>query len=162
MTDLTPYLEVHTTAEVPGADEPVRIAGVIKAEMIGAPPDRSGAVLRSFLDSEDAMVRYLRFLLDEDGAPFTFGDVIAAHSADDERRGGPRRARFEDMALLEPLLRAAAGGSDVLSRVEGLLRDLGADRDDPGGLPEDFLHIWDAIWTATTQGQGVDAGERDE
>lgn len=145
---LTPYLEIVTHVSVPGQDD-LEVATVLKAELVGAPEDRAAEVLRSYLGSEENIVRYLRFLLDEVEIGSVWDDL---HLSDAEGEGprGPF-GTFEDLAILEPLLRAAADGSEALDRVEALLRDLGVRPEEPGVVPEEFLSMWQAVWHAARE-----------
>lgn len=148
LLQLTPYLEVVTT--VPASDtETVEVTSVLKAELVGAPDDRAAEVLRSYLGSEESLVRYLRFLLDEADTGSLWDDLALG---DGEGDGAvARRPTFEDLAILEPLLRAAADGSEALDRVQALLRDLGAGPDQPGVVPEEFLQLWQGVWDAAQE-----------
>lgn len=149
LLDLTPYLEVVTRVPVDQHVDPFEVACVIKTNLVGDPDERSTEVLRSYLGSEDSIVRYLRFLLDEDDSGMGWDELEPAGGAGQRRA---QRQRFEDLAILEPLLRAAVQGSESLVRVHALLRDLGVDRDDNGAVPMEFLDLWDSIWTATRSG----------
>ena len=142
---LTPYLEIVTSVPIPDRDEPLEIACVLKADLLGAPEDRAAEVLRSYLGSEEAIVRYLRFLLDEVDAGIAWDEWEPVGPGEAARGAAPT---FEDLAILEPLLRAAADGSEALDRVHALLRDLRVDRDDHGALPVEFLDMWEAVWSA--------------
>ena len=65
---------------------------------------------------------------------------------DDPRRGGPGGPTFDDLVLLEPLLRASARGGDAMERAHRLLEDL---RDEEGKLPqlsEEFMELWRVVW----------------
>jgi len=149
LTQLTPYLEVATQVLVHGDDD-LEILSVIKAELVDAPEERASEVLRSYLGSEESIVRYLRFLLDDVDAGSVWDDLRLTEVNDaDPRRQAPT---FEDLSILEPLLRAAADGSEALDRVEAWLRDLGIRPEEPGGAPAGFLGRWQPAWRA--------AGER--
>lgn len=124
---------------------------MLKSELAGAPDDRAGEVLRSYLGSEESLVRYLRFLLDEADVGSVWDDLELGDSEGD--RAGARQPTFEDLAILEPLLRAAADGSESLERIQALLRDLGVGPDQPGVVPQDFLQLWQAVWDAAREVQ---------
>lgn len=148
LLQLTPYLEIATSAPIPGRDEPLELACILKAELLGGPEGRASEVLRSYLGSEEAIVRYLRFLLDEVDGGLEWGELDPLGSGEPARTAA---ARFEDLAILEPLLRAAADGSDALDRVHALLRDLRVHKDDNGVVPTDFLDLWEAVWSAARE-----------
>ncbi|MCK0114013.1 phospholipase D family protein [Ornithinimicrobium sp. F0845] len=147
LTQLTAYLEVVTQVPVHGRDDDLEIASVLKAELVGAPEDRASEVLRSYLGSEESIVRYLRFLLD-DADVGSLWDDLRLSEADGTTHTRPP-VTFEDLSILEPLLRAAADGSEALDRVEALLRDLGINQDEPGVVSAEFLALWQAVWEAT-------------
>ncbi|MFB9732373.1 phospholipase D family protein [Ornithinimicrobium kibberense] len=148
LMQLTPYLEIVTHVPVPGQDD-LEVASVLKAELVDAPEDRAAQVLRSYLGSEESIVRYLRFLLDEAEIGSVWDDLELEDPAGEGRRGPS--GTFEDLAILEPLLRAAADGSETLDRVEALLRDLGAGPERPNVVPEEFLDLWQAVWRASQE-----------
>lgn len=149
--DLTPFVVVRTVIPVEGRPEPAAYEAVIKAELHGAPADRAAKLLRTLLDTEESVLRYLSFLLDEGG-----GDALTLWhgKAEDGTRPGPTRPTFDDVTLLETMVRAAARGDESLHRVHALLKDLGADGERSTLLPEEFLSIWDAVWSAAN-GQGA-------
>lgn len=149
LLELTPYLELVTRAPIPDREDPLELTCILKAELIGAPDSRSAEVLRSYLGSEEAIVRYLRFLLDEVDSGLAW-DELDPLGPGEPAFAGPQR--FEDLAILEPLLKAAAEGSEALDRVQALLRDLEVDRDGSGAVPADFLDLWEAVWSAARGG----------
>lgn len=151
LTQLTAYLEVVTHVPVHGNADDLEIVSVLKAELVGAPEGRAAAVLRSYLGSEESIVRYLRFLLDDVDAGSIWDDMQLSEVDGSMPTRPP--VTFEDLSILEPLLRAAADGSEALDRVEALLRDLGIRQDEPGVVPEEFLELWQAVWDATGRGR---------
>ncbi len=130
LSDLTPFVVIRTTVDVQGVAHPLRVECVVKARMVGAPEDRPARILRSLLDSETSVLRYLSFLLDESGAD-AWGLGIG-RDADQQAAPGPSRPTFDDLAMLETLVRAAARGDESLNRVHALLEDL---RDESGHSP---------------------------
>lgn len=148
LADLTPFVTIRTTVTLEGGDE-LSLDCVLKADLIGAPEDRAARMLRSLLDSEDSVLRYLSFLLDESGA-----DTLGL-GLDGEREpngdAGPSRPTFDDLAMLETLLRAAARGDESLTRVHSLLEDLKDEDGRPSVVSEEFLGVWAAVWAATAR-----------
>lgn len=149
LLQLTPYLELVTRAPIPDRDD-LELTCILKADLIGAPENRATEVLRSYLGSEDAIVRYLRFLLADVDADLGLDDLDLPGPGE-RSATGPQN--FEDLAILEPLLKAAANGSEALDRVQALLRDLGVDREDRGVVPADFLELWESVWNAAREGE---------
>lgn len=140
-----------THVPVHGNDDDLEIVSVFKAELVGAPQDRAAEVLRSYLGSEESIVRYLRFLLDDVDAGSIWDDMPLSEVEGSIPTRPP--VTFEDLSILEPLLRAAADGSEALDRVEALLRDMGIRQDEPGVVPAEFLELWQAVWEATGRGR---------
>jgi hypothetical protein len=150
LSDLTPFLAVSTTVDVEDLAKPITIGCVLKAELLGAPDDRPARLLRSLLDSEESVLRYLSFLLDESGSD-AWG--LGLSDVEVERTDGPpspTRPTFDDIALLETLLRAAARGDEARTRVHALLRDLRDDDERSDVVSEDFLAVWEAVWAAVS------------
>lgn len=142
---LSPYLLVSTDVESDGVR--VRRACVLVCEVDGAPEDRQRQLLRELLARQQDVLRYLMLLLGDIGA----NDLLDRLRQDDEDpdgtgRGGAFGRGFDDLVLLEPLLRAAARGDDSLGRAHRLLEDL---RDENGELPqldEEFQQMWRVVW----------------
>lgn len=144
---ISPYIVVETTLSQP--DVTVTRSCVLLAELIGAPSDRATHVLRELLANEAEILRYLALLL---GDP-SLDDMLSrfAQTSEDEEGkvkkngGGPS---FDDLILLEPLVRAASRGDASLARANELLDEL---RDESGNLPnvsEDFQELWRVVWEA--------------
>lgn len=144
---LAPYLAVHTTLAHEGVE--VTRDCVITCEVDGAPVDRQARLLRELLSRQEDVLRYLALLL---GDP-SVDDLIdrLKLDPDEETDDDPSKKRawehvaFDDLVLLEPLVRAAARDDDALERAHKLLEDL---RDDDGHLPQlsaDFLALWQVI-----------------
>jgi len=144
---LTPYLVVVTDAEADGVR--VRRACVLVCEIEGVPEDRHRRLLRELLARQQDVLRYLMLLLGDVGAEALLDRLVADDEADDEdqdKRGGAFGHGFDDLVLVEPLLRAAARGDDALGRAHRLLEDL---RDESGQLPQldaEFQAIWRVVW----------------
>lgn len=142
---LSPYLLVHTATEVEGAE--VERACVVICALQGAPEDRQRRLLRELLASQRDVLRYLMLLLGDLGT----ADLLEQLARGDETSADDSRRRsfglgFDDLVLLEPLLRAAARGDDSLERAHRLLDDL---RDDDGELPQldaEFQQLWQVIY----------------
>ena len=111
-------------------------------EFDGLPANRHQAVLRSFLDSRDAFLRYLRLLLADAGEPLS-----AQFAASSVQGGAGRQATVDDEPILEDMVRALSHGHDRLSAVRRLMERLEQLPDDAAGpvVPEDFVELWDAF-----------------
>ncbi len=154
LLDLTLFVAVQTTVVDDDLPDPVTLACVIKADLVDAPENRTTEVLRSFLDSEESVVRYLAFLLDDAGGGIGW-DGQDPWGPDAPGGGSLRPPTFDDLALLEVLLRAAARGDASLKRVEVLLRDLGARAGRDGVVSQEFFDVWSAVWEAAREKERV-------
>jgi hypothetical protein len=142
---LSPYLVVTTDAEVDGLV--VRRSCVLVCAVDGAPLDRQRRLLRELLARQQDVLRYLMLLLGDLGAEDLLDQLRdQQEDADAVTQGGAFGRGFDDLVLLEPLMRAAARGDDSLARAHQLLEDL---RDDDGQLPqldEEFQLMWRVVW----------------
>lgn len=141
---LAPYLVVVTDAEADGVE--VRRACVLVCEVSGAPDDRHRRLLRELLARQQDVLRYLMLLLGDLGAEALLDRLATEEDRDNDGVGGAFGRGFDDLVLVEPLLRAAARGDEALGRAHRLLEDL---RDESGQLPqldEEFQTIWRVVW----------------
>jgi hypothetical protein len=145
LAGLTPYVALRTEVQTDAG--PVSRDCVLVCEVVGAPDDRLRRLLRELLARQEDILRYLALLLGE----VSLAGLLEQLTKDDTRDepptgsggGGPS---FDDLVLLEPLVRAAARGDDALVRAHRLLEDL---RDDNGELPQlsqDFIDLWRVVW----------------
>ncbi len=148
---LSPYLVLSTTAEVEG--EELTRECVILCEVTGAPEDRLRRLLRDMLSTPQEILRYLTLLLGDISADDLLDrlkqDAEEGPDDPDKRPGGAFGSGFDDLVLLEPLVRAAARGDDSLERAHRLLEDLKGDDGELPELDEHFHHIWNAVWEAS-------------
>ncbi|MBS2936583.1 phospholipase D family protein [Nocardioides sp. J2M5] len=138
--DLTPFVAVRTQLERDGTT--VERASVIRADLLGAPADRARRVLRELLTRVEDILRYLALLLQDPSMDDLAGQLLDASNDDASAGAATTWTTFDDLVLLEPLVRAYARGDDSLDRVERLLDDL---RDEEGRLPE-LGEEFDALW----------------
>jgi hypothetical protein len=143
-SDLTPFLSVRTRLERNGVT--VEQSSAIRAELVGAPDDRARRVLRDLLSHVEDVLRYLALLLKDPGIDDVAGAILDA--TNDEPSGTPpwdNNGWYDDLVVLEPLVRAFARDDGSLTRVQRLLDDL---RDDDGKLPDlgtDFEALWQIV-----------------
>jgi hypothetical protein len=125
---------------------------VLVCEVVDAPDDRLARLLHELLARQEDVLRYLALLL---GDP-TVDDLLDRLLKDGEdqeddpekKAGSGFGVSFDDLVLLEPLVRATARGDESLLRAHRLLEDL---RDPGGKLPHlsaDFLELWHVVWEA--------------
>lgn len=138
--DLTPFVAVTTTLVREGRT--AERSCLIKADLRGAPGSRGRTVLRSLLSNQQDLLRLLALLLEDPsldlGLPLKTADPDGDGSAE-------FRPVFDDLALLEPLVRAAARNDDGLDRVARLFDDLADDSGDVPYLTDDIRRLWQTV-----------------
>ncbi|OBI55661.1 hypothetical protein A5667_23165 [Mycolicibacterium fortuitum] len=141
--NVTPFVIVETT-DGSGAAKVTRRC-VLKAELTGAIDGRRQDAVFSILRSKEDVLRYLVFLLGDPSYDALFAEVAgmgAERFADSDR---PAQSNA-DVALFEPLVRAAGRDQDALARVASLVEEL---RELPNGtelVPDGFEELWDVVW----------------
>jgi hypothetical protein len=143
---LTPLMAFYLTARQ--GETTGESVFVMNLPLVGAPEDRQDRIVRSLIENQDQLLRYILFLL-------ASGDEAAASSGDMRRlleapRDGAGRSP-QNPYLLETMLRALHRGPAQLERVSSLLEVL---RRQPGSselLSLEFQKIWEPIWGATRQ-----------
>ena len=139
LADVTRFVAFRLSDSIHGEAEALFALGL---EFDGLPENRNQAVLRSFLDSKDAFLRYLRLLLADVGDPLS-----AQFAASSVQGGAGWQATVDDEPILEDMVRALSHGHDRLSAVRRLMERLEQLPDDGSGpvVPEDFVELWDAF-----------------
>lgn len=137
LSNVTPFLAVETTI---GRH---RRTGVIKAVLVGDVPGRRQDALRDVLRTQLDVLRYLIFLLG-DPAYDQFLDVL--NGGENEGWNLDRGRTGTELALFEPLVRAAARDDGSLGRVAGIIADLREMENGAALVPDGFEMIWDAVW----------------
>lgn len=141
--NVTPFVVVETT-DGSGTAKATRRC-VLKAELTGAVDNRRQDAVFSILRSKEDVLRYLVFLLGDPSYDALFAEVAgmgAERFADSDR---PAQSNA-DVALFEPLVRAAGRDQDALARVASLVEEL---RELPNGtelVPDGFEELWDVVW----------------
>lgn len=137
---LTTFFAIRITAA--RGDLETTSAFLVTASLIDPPPDRHSRLLAAMLRDPDRLLHYLLMLLADD-------DRLGAETADGTAAGWLHRyggAGWEDMPLLEQLVRAVDRYPDRLDHFNGVLRDLGEHRHTV--VPAGFEAIWEPVWTA--------------
>jgi len=141
--NITPFIAFQTT-HVAGQQTSTRRC-VLKATLTGSIDGRRKDAVFSILQSKEAVLRYLVFLLGDPSYDALFAQMAGV---DDEQFGASGRSTFnaDDVALFEPLVRATGRDEDALARVASLMHDL---RELPNGnvlVPDGFEELWDVVW----------------
>lgn len=145
---VTPFIAVETTTG--SGDTLTTHPCALMAELTGADDNRRHDAAAAILTDRNAVLRYLMFALG-DGSPelaggSTMGGASSFGDADDERFA------LDEVALLEPMVRAIGRDDDALARVAGVLEDL---RATPAGaelLSAGLGDLWDAVWAVHQEG----------
>ena len=142
--NVTPFVALESTAGE--GDARVTRRCVIKASLMGAVDGRRSDAVFDILKSKDDVLRYLVFLL---GDP-SYDALIAQAAGDDTERyagfGGPGFGSI-DIALFEPLVRAAGRDEDALARVASLVEELRHLGRGDELVPDGFEELWDVVWS---------------
>ncbi|MDO8108323.1 phospholipase D family protein [Isoptericola sp. b441] len=136
---VTPFVAVETTAGT--GDARVTRRCVLKAELVGDPPERQQGALRDLLRDVEAVVRYLALLLAE---PELGGSIAFADAAARDLLGGTDSHPWtsHDIVLFEPLIRAAVRDSAAIGRIAQIVDEL---REVGGLLPDGFDQLWTVV-----------------
>jgi hypothetical protein len=146
VASLSPYVVVQT--RLTRDKVTVERGCVLRAAVVGVPSDRSAQVLRDLLADEAQLMRYLALLLADPSLDAMLTGLLEQDGGAETGPGQRSRPSFDDVVLLEPLVRAAARESTALDRVHSTLDELrGADGKVPH-LSEAFQELWDVVWAA--------------
>jgi len=111
----------------------------------GMPEERDRAILRSVVKNRQGFLRYLLLLLAGLGDGADVGSVARALSA---KSGKQAQNAFDDMPLLEELVRAFSRDRKRLVKVERLIDDITKDGEEDDILPDGFLTFWQVFQEA--------------
>lgn len=129
--------ELATTIE--GERDPLRTRFVLNLPLRGRPAGREAALLKTVLRNQEGFLRYLALLLAElDEDPLASGGKAGAEWAAWLRKGGA-----DELALLEPLVRALARDPERLEQVRHVVERI-ASGEGTGAevIPTEFLELW--------------------
>ncbi|WP_405230350.1 phospholipase D family protein [Lentisalinibacter sediminis] len=116
----------------------LRQAFVLRLPVTGMPEGRDRAILRYVVRDRKSFIRYLLLLLAGLGDSADVGDVARNFDRWDHWHSGD----FEDMPLLEELVRAFARDPKRLKRIREIVEDLTSDQGGEDVLPAGFLSLW--------------------
>jgi hypothetical protein len=121
---------------------------IVNAKLTGAPADRLDRLLVQLLQTRGDVLRYLLFLLADEGSSelqrLIGGDTTPPASE-------PGEDAPIDLPLFESLVRALARSPERLDNVARLVASLTATAEGRERLPEEFEAIWKPIWQARTE-----------
>jgi hypothetical protein len=117
---------------------------IVNAELEGAPEDRLDRLLVQLLQTQGDVLRYLIFLLADEGSA-EMQHILGMTRGDGDEPSGDG---LIELPLLESLVRALARSPERLDNVARLVASLAATPEGRERLPEDFAAIWEPIWQA--------------
>ena len=135
---ITAFFALPVIAEV--GDIAMSTTSLVVAHLENAPSDRHSRLLAGMLRDKDRLMRYLLLLLSDE-------DPTGEDGSSGEGEAWLRRwsaAGWENVPLLELLVRAVDRFPERLDHIAGLLRDLAEHRDEI--LPDGFDDLWPPIW----------------
>lgn len=138
---LTAFYAIKLRARFNGKEISDRF--VLCASVKGMPGDRGERVLRALLKNRDQVMRFLLFLLAEDGV---MGNYLTKRSGNE--CSGQCIDFLAGTSLFEPLVNALYSDPDKIDRVARLVEDLIGSEDGRKLLPEEFMAIWEPVWAA--------------
>ena len=124
------------------------IAFALNLPVTGMPEERDRAILRSVIQNRDGFLRYLLMLLAGLGDGADVGTVARAlnHGASNQAA-----SNFDDVPLLEELVRAFSREPKRLRKIERLIHDITRDGEAEQILPAGFLSLWLVFAEAMTR-----------
>ncbi len=140
---LTALVAFEVIASVQGRQLSCRFA--LNVPLIGGPPDRREAVLRSLLKDKAKVLRFLLFLLASD-IETVDGDLDFFGTG--TPGGSEGLAGRDEVPLLESLVRSLDRDPAKLDAVASLVEALRQSDETRDLLPEGFSEVWEAVWAA--------------
>jgi hypothetical protein len=134
---ISAFFVITLTAELD--DVSATTSCVVTARLCDAPPDRQSRLLAAMLRDPDRLLRYLLLLLADTDPLLGSGGGDAAS----RWLHGWSGAGWDDLPLLELLVRAADRFPDRLDHIDHLMRDLGVHGETV--LPPGFEAVWDPV-----------------
>lgn len=119
---------------------------VLNIPLEGAPSDRKERILLSIIDNQEKLARYLYFLLfeDDDEVDQNGWDSSCGRISEES----DKELNKYSAAIFEALLKALYKNPEKLDRVENLIQELRAAKENERLFPKDFDIIWKPIWQA--------------
>jgi hypothetical protein len=142
-TNLTPFIAFETI--IGSGEQRVVARCVIKTDLVGEIPDRRRDAIFSIVRSKADVLRYLAFLLGDSTLDLAQLSENAPGNETSPTEAATSAMSFQ-LALLEPLVRAAGRDEHTLARVAAVVAEL---REHPDGvdlIPEGFDELWDVVW----------------
>jgi len=148
---LTSFLVFKLTAYSGGRK--AELSFVLNLPICGLPDHRDKAILQNIISSRERFFQYLLLLLaegDEDAA----GTAVLNDLLRDKGEHG--LSSYEDLPLLEELVRAYSRAPEKIDRIAKLVNDLKDTADGSRVVPPEFEKIWGAFLSLRKVGVGVE------
>ncbi|QDU46848.1 hypothetical protein Mal52_53710 [Symmachiella dynata] len=118
---------------------------VVNLPIEGLPENRRERLLLSLLRNSAQLMRYLLFLLADDG--WDARDTLnLLEGIDGSTSGSQDGSSAFDLPLLEPMLKALAKAPEKLDRIAQLVADLEKTPEGRAIIPPEFAETWKPIW----------------
>ena len=150
LVSMTGFVAFELGAPIAGTTKKLRTRFVLNLPIEGLPEGREAAVMRTVIANQEGFLRYLALLLAElEDDPIATSERTAIDWTRWLAQGSG-----EDLALLEPLVRALARDperlEDVRQVVERIRAGEGAGQD---VIPAEFLDLWESFEAALELGR---------
>ena len=141
---LTPFVLFHVQVGI--EDRTQERQFVVNLPIEGLPENRRERLLLSLLRNSAQLMRYLLFLLADDG--WDARDTLNLLEGVDRTTGGSHDSTGSafDLPLLEPMLKALTKAPDKLDRIAQLVADLEKTSEGRALIPAEFYEAWRPIW----------------
>ena len=136
---VTSFFCLELTVVIDGEDVVSRV--VVNARLVGDPADRYQRILMSSLQSKGDVLRYLLFLLADQGDPDAAAGVSALLASD----GAGGDAAAGEIPLFESMVRALDRSPESLDHIDRLITDLRATPEGRLLLPDGLDDVWPSI-----------------
>lgn len=140
---LTSFVSFELSAKKEGRVR--KLSFVLNLPLSGMPSDRPEKALQFIISDKQRFIRYLLFILAEGDLSYsTLGDAIRKTEG---REQSASDSWFEEIPLLEELLKAFSRQPEKIERIAKLVQDIKA----AGGhdvMPEGFDQVWEPLMSA--------------
>lgn len=119
---------------------------VLNIPLEGMPPDRDDLILQSVISDRNSFIRYILFLLADEEMTYELTELIG--KCGNSARCGTAPGAFNQIPLMEELVRALSRKPEKIDSIARLVEDLRRHPDGEKLLPEGFDTIWQPIWNA--------------
>ena len=140
LSSMCGFLGFGVTVEAAGIEEPFRWTFVLNVPFENPPRGRNSDIVRAVISNRKGFLRYLLLLLGDlrDFAPNSALGQLLKQFGLRAQSDSP----FDELPLLEHLVRAFSREPERLRSIERLVADLRKTEDGRDLLPQEFLEVW--------------------